>query len=380
MPNPDEIAELRVNGAKYRDWDMVSVQRAYGQEATLMTFAASSPVEAGSWAGQKLKIGDKCQCWLAGVQVADGVLMTRQVIYDARNHALQVQVASLTKNLTYGSVPQSSGYQNKTLANIGSDLTKPYGIKFRIDGNPAGADKPFPRFHVQPGETVTSALWRLCKMRNLFLMDDEKGNLVAKRVDGKGPVKAHLEEGRNIKSATCVMTDEFAFGKITVLGSQPGNDQRWGDDARDSSASVTNPEIKGHKPLITGAPEPGDRDDMKMHAEHLAAENIATMIQAEITVQGWHGPDGELWIKNVGQLVTVKSPMLFPSGSKVLAVQGVVHRQTSQAGTESVLSLIIPARLGGGGKIDADGNADGGAPPASITKPAQPEPPDVSST
>lgn len=377
MPNPDEIAELRVNGSKYRDWEMVSVQRAFGSEASLMTFAVSSPVEAGSWAGQKLKIGDKCQCWLAGVQVADGVLMTRQVVYDARTHGLQVQVASLTKNLTYGSVEQSAGFKNNTLEGIASNLVKPYGIKFRIEGNPEGAKKPFPRFHVQPGETVTSAIWRLCRMRNLFLVDDEKGNLVAKRIDGKGPVKAHLEEGRNIKSATCVMTDEFAHNKITVLGTQPGNDQKWGDQARDTTASADNPEIKKHKPLIARAPEPGDAEDMKMHAEYLAAENIATMIQAEITVQGWHDPAGELWIKSVGEMVTVKSPMLFPSGSKVLAVQGVTHRQTNASGTETVLSLIIPARLGGGGKIDADGNGEGGSPPASVTKPAEPEKSDV---
>lgn len=380
MPNPDEIAELRVNGAKYRDWEMVSVERAFGQEASLMTFAAASPAEAGTWAGQKLKIGDRCQCWLAGVQVADGVLMTRQVVYDARMHGLQVQVASLTKNLTYGSVEQSAGFKNNTLDGIANNLVKPYGIKFRIEGNPPGADKPFPRFHVQPGETVTSAIWRLCRMRNLFLIDDEKGNLVAKRIDGKGPVKAHLEEGRNIKSATCVMTDEFAFGKITVLGSQPGNDERWSDQSRDSSAAVTNPEIKKHKPMTTRAPEPGDADDMKMHAEYLAAENIATMLQAQITVQGWHDPAGELWIKSVGEQVTVKSPMLFPSGSKVLAIQSVTHRQTNQTGTETVLGLIIPARLGGGGKISADGNAEGGAPPASVTQPAKPQEPDVVST
>ncbi|TCR60940.1 phage baseplate assembly protein [Bosea sp. BK604] len=377
MPNPAEIAELMVNGSIYRDWETVTVQRGFQQTASIMTFAAASPIESGTWAGQKLKIGDRCTCRLAGVEVANGLLATRQVVYDARSHALQVQASSKTADLAYASVAQSGGFKNNTLSGISNNLLKPHGIKFRIDGSPAGAEKPFARFHVQPGETVVSAIARLCQMRNIWLTDDEKGNLVGKRLDrSEGPM-AHLEEGRNIKSAMSIMSAENIHDRISVLGSQPGNDQRWGDQARDSSASVSNPEALKNRALIVRSPEPGDADDMKMHAEYLAAENIATMIQAEITVQGWHDPEGALWIKSVGKNVTVKSPMLFPSGSKVLAIQGITHRQTSQAGTETVLSLILPALLKGADRIDASGNAEGGAPPVSMTKPAQPEPSDV---
>lgn len=379
MPDPKEIAELVVNGQIYRDWEMVSVQRGFQQEYSVMTFAAASPVESGTWAGQKLKIGDKCLCRLAGIKVADGILATRQVVYDSRNHGLQVQVLSKTSNLTYASVPQSSGYQGYDLNGIANSLTKPFGIRFRIEGNPAGSDKKFPRFHVQPGEPVIAAIWRLCQMRNLWLTDDENGDLVARRLDRGDAADIHLEEGRNIKSASSVMSAANVHDRIAVLGSQPGNDQRWGDQARDSSAFVTNPGAPQNRAIVRRAPEPGDSDDMRMHAEYLAAENIATMLQAEIVVQGWHDPKGELWIKGVqaGKNVTVKSPMLFPSGSKVLAIQAVTHRQTNQAGTETVLNLVLPALLKGVDRINADGEAPGGAPPASTTKPAKPEPSDV---
>jgi prophage tail gpP-like protein len=370
MPNPQEIAELVVNGREYRDWDMVSVQRSFQSPASVMTFSAASPIESGGWAAQKLKIGDLCSCKMAGVTVANGVLYLRQVAFDDRRHGLQVQVASKVQDILYATVDQKPGqFKDYSIEGIGNALVKPYGLKFKIDGNPSGADKKFPRFNVQPGETVFAAISRLCRMRNLFLIDDKDGNLVAKRIDGSGGAQAHLEEGRNIKSATCVMSHENVHNMIQVLGQRPGNDQNWGDEARDTSASVSNPEIKRHRPLTIPAEEPGDQQDMQMRAEHAGAVNIATMLQAEVTVQGWHDPSGVLWIEHVGKEISVKSAMLFPEEQRSLAVQGVVLKQTN-AGTETVLSLIIPSRLGGGGQIQAE-------PDFAKANAARPEPSDV---
>lgn len=355
MPNPAEIAELIVNGRVYRDWDTISIERTFRAPASVMTFSAASPIESGKggWAAQKLTIGDVCSAKMAGVTVANGVLYMRQVAFDDRRHGLQVLVASKVQDLLYSTVDQKPGqFKDYTIEGIGNALVKPYGIKFKIDGSPSGADKKFPRFNVQPGETVFAAISRLCRMRNLFLIDDKDGNLIAKRIDGKGSSKAHLEEGRNIKSATCVMSHENVHNMIQVLGQRPGNDQNWGDEARDTSASVSNSIVKRHRPMTFNAEEPGDQRDMQMRAEHAGAVNIATMLQAEITVQGWHDPSGTLWIQHVGEEITVKSAMLFPEEQMSLAVQGVVQRQTN-AGTESVLSLIIPSRLGGGGRIEA---------------------------
>lgn len=94
------------------------------------------------------------------------------------------------------------------------------------------------------------------------------------------------------------------------------------------------------------------------------------MLQAEITVQGWHAPDGTLWIKHCGKQVTVKSPMLFPEQMS-LSVQGVVHSQ-SPAGSLTTLSLVIPYRLVGGSQIKVSGE-----PASAAATPAKPEAPDV---
>ncbi|MGF7051890.1 prophage tail gpP-like protein [Bosea sp. OAE752] len=376
MPNPQEYAELRVNGWKFRDWTSLQVEKDFSNPVTAATFTAASPIEAGTWAGQKLKVGDQFEAYLAGVKVSQGPIALRQVAYDAKQHALMLKALSLVSDLNYNTVEPSAGYQNKTLAQIGSDLTKSSGIKFSIEGNPAGADKPFARFHPEPGEPVMNALARICRMRNLFLIDDENGNLKAKRLEEtKSETVHHLEEGRNILSATCVMSDENPWKKIQATGSQPGNDQRWGDQARTSSSSVENAApSRGGRILIIRAEEPGDDRDMQMRAEHEAALVRATMLQAQITVQGWHDPSGKLWIKSVGEQVTVKSPMLFPDKMS-LFVQGVTHTQ-SAAGTLTVLNLVMPGRQLANGRIEATA----GAPEKASFKSAKADAPDVTTT
>lgn len=369
MPKAAEIAELRVNGSKYRDWTSVQVEKTFGAYATTATFTAASPIESSNWSDQKLKVGDQFEAFLAGVKVASGIIFLRQAAYDARQHSLRLQACSKTEDLLYNTVEASAGFQNKTLEQIGAQLAKPSGVTFKIDGKPEGADKPFARFHPVPGETIAAAISRLCRMRNLFVMDDEEGTLIAKRLDGKGDTVAHFEEGRNILSASCVMSDENPWKKIQALGTQPGNDQRWGDDARSSSSTVENPaKSRTGRTMTFRAEEPGDQRDMQMRAEHQAAVTTATMLQAEIVVQGWHDPKGELWIKSCGKLVTVKSPLLFPDKMS-LSVQSVTHSQ-SPAGTLTTLSLVMAGRLAGGNQI-------GATPENAKATPAKPDASDV---
>jgi hypothetical protein len=59
-------------------------------------------------------------------------------------------------------------------------------------------------------------------------------------------------------------------------------------------------------------------------------------------------PDGSLWIEHIGtgELITVYSPMLFPSNGMSLPIKQVVHRQSSEEGTTTLLGLCLPNGLG----------------------------------
>lgn len=360
MPRQREVAEIEVNGQRYSDWESMSVTRSGQDLFTRFTFTAASPIEsATNWSGQKLAIGDACQVYLAGIKVADGKIRVRQPAYDDRQHGLQIIGSSLSATIARATVEAKPGeYKNSSLSQVANSVLKPFGVKFMLKGETEGADKPFERVNVQVGETVFALIDRLCRMRNVYLFDDKDGNIIGYRL-GKGAQSiADLEEGRNIKSANAVFNYEGAFSMVEAKGQNTGNNERFGDDARDSKGMVKNSAIKEHAPLVLMAEMPGDNADMKMRAQRENGENIATQINANIVVQGWHKDDGSLWIEKIGEVVTVYSPMLFTNDRMSLAIQEVTSGQ-GPGGTVTTLGLVLPERFNGGGQIEGTPNIPG---------------------
>ena len=89
--------------------------------------------------------------------------------------------------------------------------------------------------------------------------------------------------------------------------------------------------------------------------------SLATYIDGEITVPGWFLDNGDLWINHVGDLVSIQSPMLVPGGNISLAIKGVIHRQDSVNGTQTVVEVCDPGSLGSLGEVQSTGGAAPGA-------------------
>lgn len=155
------------------------------------------------------------------------------------------------------------------------------------------------------------------------------------------------------------MCDENALSKIDAIGQQPGNDQTYGDAARDVKATATNAAVQRNRPFSLIAEMPGDKRDMQMRADHELATNYVTMLSGSYTVQGWFKDSGTLWLEMIGKTITVHDPFMFPDNRMALAIQGVTSTQGPE-GTLSVLEMCLPGRLGGGNRIDASG--PGGVP------------------
>lgn len=357
MPRAKEIAEIEVNGQRYRDWKSMAVDRRFPAISTEFTFEVASPIEsAPNWAGMKLAIGDEAAVYLAGELVTRGIIRQRQPAYDAVQHALRVGGTSRPGDIVQSSVQTKPGeFKNYGISQIANSLLKPHGITFRLEGDTKGADKPFERVNLQVGEIIFDALDRLCRMRNLFLIDDKEGNLIGYRLPAKSQPIADLVEGKNIKAASAAFDYQGAFSAIEARTQNTGNNQRFGDASRDVSATVTNSAITRHLPLVILAEMPGDNADAKMRAEFELATSMATQLSCQITVQGWHHEDGNLWLNKVGQIVSVYSPMLFTNDRLNLAIEGARSAQGPE-GTTTMLTLVLPGRLNGKGAIEG-GNA-----------------------
>ncbi|AWN43172.1 phage baseplate assembly protein [Methylobacterium durans] len=348
MPQLEEIAEIVVRGQRYRDWTTVEVSRSY--DDYMATTFSLSVVEGsdgpGDWGALKLKPGDSCAIYLAGIKAVDGFINLRQAGYNARSHGVQVAGRSKYQDAVDCSVVAKTGqFKGYNYEQIVRSVLQPFGIQFKLEAQPENGGK-LGTVNVQFGETVHQFIERLTRMVNLHLMDDADGNLIATKASG-GPV-AELAEGRNIKVARCTINDTELYKQTTAVQQQTGSDQIWGEDARNSAATATNPLVDRYRPNKFLAEEPGDKEAMRRRVEREIDEQIGTMVDCQITVQGWLQDNRTLWLNRVGKLIAVKSPMLFPgkNGTQLLGIRAASCTQDSDGGTQTTLSLVLPQALG----------------------------------
>jgi prophage tail gpP-like protein len=373
MPNPQEIATIVANGLTYAGWTSVQIERRYPDSISHMRLEIAEHSSGRNAGGARpLNVRDQAQGYLGGRLVISGMVTVRQVSYDKDQHAVQVVVSSQTVRLSSSTVDGTPGfYQNSTLAQIAQAVASKVGVGFQMQGSPSGADKPFPRVSEHIGETRFDFLSRLSTMRNLYLRDDGKGSLIATR--GVGGVSAALIEGKNIKSANLTLRDDEFGNPVRVVGDNFAGSLTTIDDneARNVSATVTSPNVPPDRPETVGMPHPGDNQDAAMYAARVAAWNIATYVDGQIIVPGWFLDNGDLWIEHVGDLVSINSPMLLPSGAIALAIKGVVHRQDSESGTETVIEVCDPGALGSTAVQSTGADAPGAFPSVGTPQPGQ---------
>lgn len=346
MPNADELCEVSASSGIYRDWTSVSVRCAYRDPDRHFQLQV---VEVGTLGKGfdylRLKPGDPVQVSLAGEEVIGGFVLQRQVAYDARRHAVQVDGKSRGHDITVSSVDteKTGQFQNYTFSAIAKKVLAPHGVTYREGKLPEG-DRPFENVAVHYGETVWQFLERIGRMRRISLTADADGNLVGGDPGSGG--SATLEEGRNILRARCVINDLTAPHTVRVVGQGKGSDQRWGKTVSQVSAEAKVPgSTRPARIWKILAEEPGMQQDMKTRGEHEVDKQGKDRVEVEIVVRGWLRPSGGLW--NPGDAVSVKSPMLFPSTSGTMALKLVaVTFSQDAAGTYSTLELCDPIYFG----------------------------------
>ena len=352
MPNPQEIATVVANGMTYTGWTSVQIERRFPDSISHMRLEIAEKSAGRPTGGARpLNVRDLAQGLLGGRQVINGKVTLRQATYDKDQHSVLIVVSSKTFVMNCSTVDGTPGfYRNYTLQQIGDAVAGKVGVGFQIMGAPPGADKIFPRVSEHIGETRFDFLSRLAAPRTLYLRDDGNGTIICSR--GVGGIVATLNEGgpdRNILSANLVLSDLEFGNPINTVGDNIGGSSTGiiDDNAcRDVSASVTCPNLPPDRPQTIGMAQPGDNQDAAMYAARVAAYNLAEYIDGQIIVPGWFLDSGDLWIEHVGDLVSINSPMLLPSGPISLAIKGVVHRQDSENGTQTVIEVCHPGALG----------------------------------
>lgn len=360
MPSPDLVAQISVAGQTYSNWEWVEFERRIGQVISHLRVRVVEVNTSGTagWGTMKLKPGDQpVVVTLAGRTImSDGFVSIRQGQLAAEQHMIEIVAASRTVGLPYLTPDLKGGqFKNSSMTQIASAILAPYGINFSLFGNPANADKVFERFSIHPGETALQAIGRMARMRNVHLVDDQNGNLVAGQSTGQSS-GVMLVEGQNIERGQIIMSlDELLPQNLSGVGQNFGTDQHWAQQATDISAVATNSNAYIPNGTIKFFAEmPGDSQDMQMRTDHEASLIASKTIEAYMTVPGWLVPaTGQLWAELLWQNVTIQSPTLFPVSSIDLAIRGVKHHQSNEYGTISTIECCLPRALGSTGQLGA---------------------------
>jgi prophage tail gpP-like protein len=352
-------ATIVANGKIYPGWTSIEVWREYMLPTSYMKFTAAE--DENFAASYSVVPGDPAQGFLCGIPVITGYVMTSQVVFDKGSHAVEIVVASQTQNAIIGTVQNNPGqYKNQTFQQMASAVLSKVGVNLRMAGDTSGADIPFLRVSEHIGERAIDFVHRLAAWRNLYLVDDSQGNLVATRGTSGGSSGATLVEGQNIESARRVLSYDTTTDRLSVTTQQSGNDQTNGMASSQVFASAAIANYKGpSRPVLFLGEMPASQQEIQLRLNHAVGLLNLDVLEATITVPGWLQDNGSLWISLVGDAgsmtpITIYSPMLFPSTggqapSPGLFVKGVKHLQDTTGGTRTEITCCIQTGLVGGG-------------------------------
>ena len=184
VPNPEEVATLLVSQTgspayNFQDWETVWVQIRWADAWPHFRFtcAERDPIP-GLWQKLQFKPQDQCAIYLGGKLAIAGVIIQRQVSYDANQHAVMLYGKGVTWYAARGSIlDKKSEYDNQTFEQIARKVVAPFGVGIKVVGTLDAI--PYPKMQVQPGEKLFDFLERIARPKGIVVGSDEKGNFVS---------------------------------------------------------------------------------------------------------------------------------------------------------------------------------------------------------
>jgi prophage tail gpP-like protein len=387
MPNPDEVATIRVGGPdghNFSDWESVRIELRWGENYPTFQFTTADIVEVpgqpppANWQDLQLKPGDVVGIYLGKTLAVSGVITVRQTSYDANNKGVMLQGIGLQWYAARASVIHPTGsFDGKSLLEVATEVAGPTGVQYK----PVGSldSTPFKQLQVQPGEAIGHFVERLARPRGALIGHDENGNILLIGPH-ENPVVAVLREGWNILRCQATISEQNIWSEYIVNGQTGASDDQHGTDASEQQSDPVVGTARRYSPLLTPSEQPvWSKAELDARAANEAKWHQGTIIEAVITVQGWmipgtHTPWGP------GLNVTVVSPMAMLN--MMMTIQAATFTQDNASGTLTTLDCVAPWlmndigewNVGTPGVPAAPGSPEGPSTPAPPSPPLEPFP------
>lgn len=343
MPNPDEVATLKVAGHYFTDFESVWVQIRWTEPYPLFRFTTADIVETpgepppANWQMLQFKPGDECAIYLGKWLALAGVITVRQTAYDKDNKGVMLQGIGVTWYAARSSIlHETSSFDGKTFEQVAREVIAPTRVGVVKIGTLNSI--PFEKLQNEPGETVWNFLERIARPKGVVMGSDEKGNLLLIG-DHVGTVSDALVEGVNILRCQAVISIEAIYSDYVLRGQAPGNDVANMKQQAEQEASAPGT-ARRYSPLLTVAEQPvWSVGELADRAKNESVWHEGTIVQATIVVQGWMRADsGMLW--TAGDDVYVQTPMAMLD--MVMKIQTVTFSQDRESGTITTLDVVAP--------------------------------------
>jgi prophage tail gpP-like protein len=227
--------------------------------------------------------------------------------------------------------------RNVTLEKIVRKLVEPWKIPVKVT---AGVDqgKPFKKFRLNDGETPFEAMARAVHERGLLIYT-ETGAEVIIGEPTRGPALFVFPDFTDVD--TMIRTG----GDISGLGSQysvtgHGTHMLLGKDPGKAIATVLNPEITEHRPIIIQAQTGTQFKELVKQAERIRQSRMGKALTCNVETAAWYGRTGQIWWPN--QLIHLRADVHVGKNKTLdeeMVLSTVYLRFSSDEGSSSQLEF-----------------------------------------
>jgi prophage tail gpP-like protein len=328
----EDRVTLDIGGQLWEGWTEVSIRRS------LETLAGGFDLQLTErWPDQPARRtilpGVACRLRIGADTVITGYVDTVETAYGKDSHGIAVRGRDATGDLVDCSATNRPGqWSGISLDRIVNELCAPFKVPVRIS---ADTGAPFNDFRLNEGETVVSALERLCRMRAVLRMADGQGGLLLTRT-GHARAPAAIVLGENVLSARGRFDDSQRFSEYTVKGQQPAVDGITPEAAAAPSAVARDGGMGRYRPLVIIAEDQGNEDNFRDRARWEATVRAGRARGASYTLASWRA-NGALWHPNT--LVAVRDPFLGIQREMLISE---VAFTLNDSGSRTELTVVHP--------------------------------------
>lgn len=275
------IVTLRVRGENHVEWKRIEVTRS------LDSFPSGFSLElATGTTAPAIRADDPCTILIGSDVVLTGYVTTIERSRSGTERTYTASGQSKVTDARCSCAGDPSEFLGQSIIQIAGALLAPYGLT--LDADVTGVAQ-VERFVPELGESVYSALERLCRPAGLVVTDNPDGDLVLARL---GTLRGGDLTPTNVKSIRTRCSSGDRFSEYRVYGQKSGaDDVNFGADSAHPSASVVDSDVSRYRLLLLQAETQADIARCRDRATWEAVTRAGRAAVCHVTVQGWRDGD-----------------------------------------------------------------------------------------